>query len=150
MKLLIGMNLSPQWVASLNAAGLEAIHWRDVGRATDSDAVIFDWAKAHGYIVFTNDLDFGAILAATNAAGPSVIQLRVQDLMPDRLAPRLIAVLRQFQAELTEGALITVDERRSKARILQIRAVYRTDKPTTLTFRKDDSRFDPLLLQQVQ
>lgn len=38
MKLLIGMNLSPQWVASLNAAGLEAIHWRDVGRATDSDA----------------------------------------------------------------------------------------------------------------
>ena len=83
--------------------------------------MIFDWAKAHGYIVFTNDLDFGAILAATNAAGPSVIQLRVQDLMPDRLAPRLIAVLRQFQAELTEGALITVDERRSKARILPIR-----------------------------
>lgn len=82
--------------------------------------MIFDWAKAHGYIVFTNDLDFGAILAATNATGPSVIQLRVQDLMPDRLAPRLIAVLRQFETELTNGALITVDERRSKARILPI------------------------------
>lgn len=121
MKLLIDMNLSPQWVASLEAAGLEAVHWREVGRATDSDAVIFEWAKAHGYVVFTNDLDFGAILAATNAAGPSVIQLRVQDVMPDRLAPRLMAVLRQFETELTEGALITIDERRSKARILPIR-----------------------------
>jgi predicted nuclease of predicted toxin-antitoxin system len=83
--------------------------------------VIFDWAKSHGYIVFTNDLDFGAILAATNAAGPSVIQLRVQDVLPASLAPRLIAVLRQFEVELLEGALISVDERRSKARILPIR-----------------------------
>ena len=58
---------------------------------------------------------------ATNAAGPSVIQLRVQDLLPDRLAPRLIAVLHQFEAELAEGAIISVDERRSKARILPIR-----------------------------
>lgn len=121
MKLLIDMNLSPRWVPSLNAAGFEAIHWRDIGRATDPDTVIFDWAKANGYIIFTNDLDFGAILAATNAAGPSVIQLRVQDLMPDHLAPRLVTVLRQFKTELTEGALITVDERRSKARILPIR-----------------------------
>lgn len=120
MKLLIDMNLSPLWASSLNAAGFEAIHWRDIGRATDPDTEIFDWAKVHGYIVFTNDLDFGAILAATNAAGPSVIQLRVQDLLPDTLAPRLIAVLHQFETELTEGALISVDERRSKARILPI------------------------------
>lgn len=121
MKLLIDMNLSPMWVSHLQTAGFEAIHWRDVGHATDSDEVIFDWAKSNGYIVFTNDLDFGAILAATNADGPSVIQLRVQDLLPDRLAPRLIAILQQFKAELTAGALISVDERRSKARILPIR-----------------------------
>ena len=82
------------------------MHWANVGHATDPDEVIFEWAKSHGYIVFTNDLDFGAILAATNARGPSVIQLRVQDLMPDKFAPRLVAVLEQFEVELTEGVLM--------------------------------------------
>jgi predicted nuclease of predicted toxin-antitoxin system len=37
MKLLIDMNLSPVWASHLHAAGFEAIHWRNVGRATDSD-----------------------------------------------------------------------------------------------------------------
>lgn len=121
MKLLIDMNLSPLWVEHLRAAGIEAIHWRDVGGAADADTVLFGWAAANDYIVFTNDLDFGAILAATHASGPSVIQLRVQNLMPQHLAPRLVLILRQFEAELAEGALISVDERRSKARILPIR-----------------------------
>ena len=84
----------------------------------------FDWAQRHGYIVFTNDLDFGAILAATNAQGPSVIQLRHQDLMPQSLATRLARILKQFEYELLKGALISVDERRAKARILPI---HRTD-----------------------
>lgn len=120
MKLLIDMNLSPSWASWLISAGIEAIHWVDVGHATDPDEVIFEWAKSHGYIVFTNDLDFGSILAATNARGPSVIQLRMQDLMPNKLAPRLIAILKQFEAELAAGALISIDERRSKARILPL------------------------------
>jgi len=121
MKLVIDMNLSPSWAGVLLEAGFNAVHWGDIGDAAAPDTVIFEWAKANGYIVFTNDLDFGAILAATNAAGPSVIQVRGQDLLPARLAPRLIAALRQFERELNSGALISIDERRSKARILPIR-----------------------------
>ncbi len=41
-----------------------------------------EWAKTNSHIVFTHDLDFGAILAATNAIAPSVIQVRTQDVMP--------------------------------------------------------------------
>lgn len=120
MKLLVDMNLSPAWVGVLTNAGIEAIHWIDVGDPSEPDEVLFDWALSNGYIVFTNDLDFGAILAATNAAGPSVIQLRLQDLMPFRLGPRLVSILRQFEDVLNRGALITVDGKRSKARILPI------------------------------
>jgi predicted nuclease of predicted toxin-antitoxin system len=29
------------------------------------DRTIMEWSLTNGYIVFTNDLDFGAILAAT-------------------------------------------------------------------------------------
>ena len=34
------------------------------------------WAVTHGYIVFTNDLDFGTLLAITQANAPSVIQVQ--------------------------------------------------------------------------
>jgi predicted nuclease of predicted toxin-antitoxin system len=36
---------------------------------------IKSWARAHGAIVFTHDLDFGAMLAATKANAPSVIHV---------------------------------------------------------------------------
>jgi predicted nuclease of predicted toxin-antitoxin system len=40
------------------------------------------WARENPYIVFTNDLDYGALLVATAAASPSVIQIRAEDIRP--------------------------------------------------------------------
>jgi len=40
------------------------------------------WARANGHVVFTHDLDFGTTLALTHAAGPSVIQVRGQNVLP--------------------------------------------------------------------
>ena len=78
------------------------------------------WAKENNYIVFTNDLDFGTLLAATQAKFPSVIQVRTQDLFPQSLKKIIIQALTRFQSELEAGALITIDLSRSKVRILPI------------------------------
>jgi predicted nuclease of predicted toxin-antitoxin system len=43
------------------------------------------WANDNGYVVFTHDLDFGALLATTHAQGPSVIQIRTQDILSQAL-----------------------------------------------------------------
>ena len=37
----------------------------------------------YGFVVITNDLDFSAILAAGAVDGPSVVQIRTQDLLSD-------------------------------------------------------------------
>ena len=121
MKLLIDMNLSPQWVSVLNSAGWEAVHWSFIGRPNAPDQEILEYAKDHGYVVFTHDLDFGSILAATNAEYPSVIQIRVQDVTPQRLSGFVLSALNQFKTHLNEGALITIDEKKSRARILPLR-----------------------------
>ena len=118
MKILIDMNLSPRWVAALQAGGWEAVHWSDVGDPTATDRTIMEWADRNGYIVFTHDLDFGALLATTRATGPSVIQVRAQDVLPDHLASTVLAALNQFQDRLEAGALITIDEARARVRIL--------------------------------
>jgi len=120
MKILVDMNLSPQWVPLLTAAGWETIHWSAVGAAGASDRDIFEWAKANRFVVFTHDLDFGAIIAATRADSPSVIQIRSQEITPFLAGDVVVSALRQFADQLEGGALISVDENKSRARILPL------------------------------
>ena len=112
MKILVDMNLSPLWVQALEEHGFTAIHWSSVadGRAPDSE--VMKWAHENKHVVFTNDLDFGAILANTRATGPSVIQVRAQDVSPEHLSELVARALRQHQDALQQGALISIDEAR--------------------------------------
>ncbi len=118
MNLLIDMNLSPDWVEVFERQGWQALHWSTVGDPWATDRLIMEWACAKGYVVFTHDLDFGALLASTRAQGPSVIQIRTQDVMPQSLGHRLAQILRQYKSVLERGALITVDESKSRVHIL--------------------------------
>jgi predicted nuclease of predicted toxin-antitoxin system len=118
MKLLIDMNLSPDWVEVFERNGWPALHWSTVGDPCATDQIIMDWAHVNGYVVFTHDLDFGTLLAVTHASGPSVIQVRTQDVMPRRLGDMMVQTLRQHESLLGSGALITVDEAKSRVRIL--------------------------------
>lgn len=121
MKLVIDMNLSPEWAAVLQRHGWEAVHWSTVGNPRATDSEIMAWAHATGHVVFTHDLGFGALLAATDAQGPSVIQVRTQDVTPGHLETLLVAALRAHDIILEEGALVTVDEARSRVRILPLK-----------------------------
>jgi predicted nuclease of predicted toxin-antitoxin system len=121
MKLLLDMNLSPTWVRFLEENGFEAIHWSAAGEPTATDAVIMAWARGRGFVVITHDLDFSAILASTEARGPSVIQVRTQDVLPDAIGPDIVRVLRDQRAALDQGAIVSVDELMSRIRVLPIR-----------------------------
>ena len=112
------MNLSPEWVEIFRQQGWEAIHWSEAGNIKATDKTIMEWAKERGYIVFTHDLDFGALLAATHSNGPSVIQVRTQDVMPQTLGSRLVQILQEYKRTLESGAFITVDEVRARVKIL--------------------------------
>ncbi len=120
VQVLIDMNLSPDWVAVLQRHGWSAVHWSTVGDPRATDRTILDWAVANGYIVFTHDLDFGTMLALTHAAGPSVLQVRGQDVLPDHLEDVVIAALRQHDADLASSSLVVVDENKCRVRVLPI------------------------------
>jgi len=77
-----------------------------------------EWAVANDYVVFTHDRDFGALLAVTRAQGPSVIQIRTQDVMGHSLKDRLVQLLGEYELTLESRALITVDDLRFRVRIL--------------------------------
>jgi predicted nuclease of predicted toxin-antitoxin system len=120
IKILIDMNLSPDWVPVLLNAGWSAEHWSTVGDPKATDRKIMDWAEANGYTVFTHDLDFGTILALTHKSGPSVLQVRGQDVLPHHMGNLVIAAIRQHETDLENGALVVVEESKNRVRILPI------------------------------
>ncbi|MGH8477656.1 MAG: DUF5615 family PIN-like protein [Methylococcales bacterium] len=121
IKVLVDMNLSLDWVPTLTNEGWNAIHWSEVGDPRARDTEIMNWALNHGYVVFTHDLDFGLTLALTHAAGPSVLQIRGQQVLPENVSTLVFATLRGYEKELITGALVVVEASRSRIRILPIK-----------------------------
>lgn len=121
MKVLLDMNLTPGWVGFLQEQGFEAVHWSTVGNPRAIDASIMEWARRGGYVVFTHDLGFSALLAVTEATGPSVIQIRTQDVLPDAIGSDVVRILRTHADVLEQGAIVSIDKLTSRVRILPIR-----------------------------
>ncbi len=114
------MNLSPDWLPLRRQHGIEAVHWSTIGAHNAPDTQIMQWARDNGCVVFTHDLDFGILLAHNRSAGPSVIQVRTQDVSPNHLAPFVLQALKVHGKPLENGAILTIDESKSRVRILPI------------------------------
>ena len=120
MRILIDMNLSPRWVDVFSIHNIEAVHWPSVGHAYASDIEIMTYAKANDYAVFTHDLDFSAILAINQYQKPSVIQIRAGNISPAIAGQLVINALSVATAEIEKGALITIDLKKTRLRVLPL------------------------------
>lgn len=79
-----------------------------------------DYAGVHGFVVFTHDLDFGTLLAMRRSPGPSVIQIRAQDVLPVAIGHFVVNALRAARTHLDSGALVTIDPAQYRIRLLPI------------------------------
>ena len=120
IKILVDMNLSPDWALLLQREGWRALHWSAVGDTHAADQILMEWALINEFVVFTQDLDFGTMLALTHATGPSVLLLRSDDAFLNHAGPLIVAVLHQNEEVLAAGALIVVDEKKQRLRVLPL------------------------------
>ena len=118
--ILVDMNLSPDWIPVLTAAGHSAVHWSAVGDPRAIDSELMDWARANDHLVLTHDLDFGTLLAQSHASRPSVITIRADDPTPPAIGSQILDAIQQHSGELASGALVMVDVSRSRVRVLPI------------------------------
>ena len=56
--------------------------------------------------------------ALTHATGPRVLQVRGQNVLPEDIGPVVVAALRQYDAALAAGALVVVDVKKCRVRVL--------------------------------
>lgn len=120
MKILLGMNLSPEWEDYFHKNNLEAVHWSKLGNPTARDSEIFNYARANNYLIFTHDLDFSAMLAHSNSNGPSVIQIRNQNILPEISGKTILSIIETYKELLEGGALIVIEEFQHRIRILPL------------------------------
>lgn len=120
MKILIDMNLSPMSVSFLADSGFDSIHWSRLKHPSAPDSEIMDFAASNGFVIFTHDLYFGALLAHLGACEPSVIQVRAQDILPTAIGGVLLRALSASGAQLAAVALVTVDPQRDRIRLLPL------------------------------
>ncbi len=121
MKIVLDMNLSPVWVPYLEDRGYEVMHWSEIGSVSAPDTEIMEWARNNDFVVFTHDLDFGALLYTTKATAPSVIQLRIEDIRPESVGELVLIALSKAKNEIKQGALITIDPRKNRIRLLPLK-----------------------------
>jgi len=121
VKLLVDMNLSPSWVDRLARHGFEAVHWSTIGAATAPDTEILAYRHRPNLVLITNDLDFSAILAAAAVDGPSVVQIRSQDLLSDVVVSIVAKALDAHREDIERGALLSIDEAGTRVRVLPLR-----------------------------
>jgi predicted nuclease of predicted toxin-antitoxin system len=118
MKIIVDVNLAIRWANMLSDRGIEAIHWTDIGVTNAPDTEIMSYARQNGYSVFTNDLDFSAILVSTRASGPSVIQIRAEDTRPEAHINRVAEALIKYSVVIEQGTIITIDTNKTRLHIL--------------------------------
>jgi predicted nuclease of predicted toxin-antitoxin system len=120
MRFLADMGVSLQVVEWLRNAGPDAVHLRDEGLQRLSNGEIFQKAGREQRIVLTFDLDFGEIVAASAGQIVSVVLFRLRNPRADFVIQRLDDVLSQSSAELSQGAIVVVEDDRHRVRKLPI------------------------------
>jgi len=78
------------------------------------------WAREHGHIVVTQDLDFSQLLFATRDSGPSVVLLRMDNEFDPVSHEHVCDALALAQSALAAGALLTISGNRVRLRRLPI------------------------------
>ena len=61
------------------------------------------------------------VSAATSAAAPSVIQVRAQNIMPESVRIIVVDAIKKFSDKLSDGALVSIDHNKARARLLPLR-----------------------------
>jgi len=120
MRVLVDMNLSPRLATLLVQKGIESKHWYYVGAPNAKDSEIMAYAHLEGYSVLTCDLDFSAMLSATQGRKPSIIQIRNQGIPMDDLATLIFSAILQNADELERDAILTLDSKQSRIRLLPL------------------------------
>ena len=113
-----------QSVASwLISNGHDAVHLNDESLFELDDDRILQKAIKENRIVLTTDTDFSQILALGKIANAAVIQFRTSVFTPTNIKDKLELLFNDFQTQLDEYFILTIEDTRMRYRKCLIRTM---------------------------
>jgi len=123
IKFLVDMNLPRTLAVLLNQSGYPCRHVGDIGLFQATDEEILEEARLSGEVILTHDTDYGKILAFSGETAPSVIIFRFQARQPEVFVRRLLKDLPQIRSDLEKGAIVVLEPKITRVRVLPIKRV---------------------------
>ena len=120
LKFIADVHISPTTVNELQQAGIEIKRITDKLPASASDEQIIDLAIKENAIIITQDLDFSDLIVQSGLTKPSVISIRINKPIPNRVTDILINLLPKITEELSKGCIVSVSETRFRIRQLPV------------------------------
>ena len=120
MRFLADMGISPRTVDYLQDLGYDATHLHEEGLDRLSDSDVITKARRERRVLLTHDLDFGELIALSEARLPSIVTFRLRSMQPNNVNRHLRAIIEQHREALESGALVTVTEGHIRVRRLPI------------------------------
>lgn len=121
LKFIADIHISPLTVEALRKKGYDIVRITDKLPSTASDKEIILLAHQERAAIITQDLDFSAIIAQSGLNGPSIISLRLDNAKPDVISRLLVTVLPLIETELSEGAIISINEKEYRVKRLPVK-----------------------------
>jgi len=120
MRFLADLGVDLRVVTWLRQDGHDATHLRDERLHRMPNGDIFAKALAESRGILTFDLDFAEIAALSRTGRVSVVVFRLHNTRTVHVIQRLAAVLAESAAELSQGAVLTIEETRHRIRRLPV------------------------------
>lgn len=120
MKFFADMGISQHTVGWLQDQGYDVVHAREVEMQRAPDEKILTRTREEERVLLTLDLDFGYLMAISSAKLPSVAIFRLGNETSEFITARLRDTLACCEADLRQGAIISVEEATIRVRHLPI------------------------------
>lgn len=115
MRILADVNIAPRTVTHLRDLGHDVERVGDTLAPSTSDEEIVLAALKDDRIVLTQDLDLSTIVALSGRQAPSIVTLRLSSARIESVNARLEEVLPAIEESLATGALVTIEDRRTRS-----------------------------------
>lgn len=120
MKLLANLHIAPRTVAFLCEQGHDVLRIDAVLPCDSPDEEIVREAMRLERIILTQDLDYSDIIALSGETRPSLVTLRLSSSRIENVNTVLARALPGVEADLLRGAIVTIQDRAIRVRLLPI------------------------------